>query len=72
MTDCLVGIQKCGCITYVNTRPEHLDRTDEKAIARIVRNGGRIDRMGVDDIRSDPHFLPVECPHMPKGWTYQR
>lgn len=67
----IAGVQSCGCITYVNAEPDHLDREDERAIAKIVRNGGRIERMDMESLRTYPDFLPFECPHDPKGWAYQ-
>ncbi len=64
----IAGVQKCGCITYVNARPEDLDRDDKKALMKVVKSGGSIRRATVDELRADPNFLNLECPHDPKGW----
>ncbi len=65
---CVIGVQSCGCITYVNAEPDRLDRDDERAIARIVQRGGHIERITVEEARDRQNFLLVECPHDPKGW----
>jgi hypothetical protein len=70
-TPAIAGVQKCGCITYVNADPDHLDRDDEKALAKVIRNGGSIRRGTVAEISADPDFLNMECPHDPKGWERQ-
>lgn len=67
-TMAIAGVQKCGCITYVNADPDHLDRDDEKALARVIRNGGTVRRGTVAELRADPDFLNFDCPHDPKGW----
>lgn len=72
MTDCIIGVQKCGCITYANAEPDRLDRDDERAIARIVKNGGSIERLSSDEARKRPHFLVGECPHDPTGWEREQ
>src|ERR1017187_3953847 len=66
--ECIIGVHRCGCITYANAAPEHLDRTDERALAQIMRGGGSIERLSVEDARGRPYFLVSECPHNPKGW----
>jgi hypothetical protein len=68
-TPAIAGIQKCGCVTYVNSDPDNLDRADQKVIGRIVAEGGRIVRATVGGIKALPDFLPGECPHDPPGWT---
>jgi hypothetical protein len=67
----IAGVQKCGCITYVNAEPDHLNRDDEKALAKVIRNGGSVRRATVGELRDDPNFLNSECPHDPKGWERQ-
>jgi hypothetical protein len=67
-TPAIAGVQKCGCITYVNAAPDRLSRDDEKALAKVIRNGGTIRRGTVAEISADPDFLNGECPHDPKGW----
>jgi hypothetical protein len=67
-TPAIAGVQKCGCITYVNADPDHLNRDDEKALAKVIRNGGSIRHGTVAEISADPDFLNMECPHDPKGW----
>lgn len=68
MSESIIGIQKCGCITFALVDGEHVRREDERAMAKIVRNGGRVERMDDEVIRSNPDFMPWECPHNPKGW----
>jgi hypothetical protein len=67
-SEAVIGVEKCGCITYANCRPDTLTRDDERAIARIVKAGGHIERLSVDDANKRENFLPWECPHDPKGW----
>jgi hypothetical protein len=64
----IIGVQSCGCITYANAAPDRLDKTDQKAIARIIREGGSVERTTVGEAKQRPHFLESECPHDPKGW----
>lgn len=71
MGDAIIGRWSCGCITYANTRPTELDRESRKEIADIVARGGEIVRTTVEEARQMPHFLPMECPHEPKGWAYE-
>jgi hypothetical protein len=66
--ECIIGVYRCGCITYANAAPDRLDRDDERALAQIVRGGGSIERLSVEDARGRPFFLVGECPHDPKGW----
>lgn len=68
---CIVGIQSCGCVTYVNSMPDQLDREDERIIARILKNGGRIENTTVEAAHAMPDFMPRDCPHNPKGWGAQ-
>ena len=68
--DCIIGVQRCGCITYANTRPDDLDREDQKTITGIVQKGGSIEHTTVEAARDRANFLPSECPHDPKGWEY--
>jgi hypothetical protein len=68
--ECILGVQSCGCVTYANTRPDSLDRDDQKDIARIISKGGSIIRTTVEEARGRENFLPSECPHDPKGWEY--
>lgn len=68
-TPAIAGIQKCGCVTYINSDPDNLDRIDQKAIGRIVVEGGQILRATVGEIKALPDFLPRECPHDPSGWN---
>lgn len=70
-TPAIAGVQKCGCITYVNARPDNLDRDDKKTLMEIVEEGGSIRRATVDELRGDPDFFPSECPHDPPGWKYE-
>jgi hypothetical protein len=65
---CILGTQSCGCITFAHARPDDLHSDDEKSIARIVREGGTIERTTVGEARARPHFMAFECPHDPKGW----
>lgn len=65
----IVGIEKCGCVTYANSDPDHLDKQDHAAHARIINNGGQVLRTTVAAVRTMANFLPAECPHNPKGWT---
>lgn len=65
----VIGMQSCGCITYANAAPEHMDNSDAKALARVIREGGQVIRTTVDEARAMPHFLLGECPHTPRGWT---
>lgn len=64
----VAGVQSCGCITYVNSEPEHLNGEDRKALMKIVENGGQVRRATVGEIKADAGFLPGSCPHEPKGW----
>lgn len=66
-TPVIAGVEWCGCITYVNARPDALDKNDRKTIAEIVEAGGTIRRATVDEIKADPNFFPMVCPHQPKG-----
>lgn len=66
--EAVVGVQSCGCVTYANSRPDWMNRDDEKTLARIVREGGQVIRTTVAEARKMPDFLPTECPHDPKGW----
>lgn len=69
---CIVGVQSCGCVTYANSRPDDLDRTDEKVFAALIREGGQIVRTTVEEAHQMPHFMPSECPHDPKGWEREQ
>lgn len=71
-TPAIAGVQKCGCVTYVNSDPDQLDAHDRKAIGRIVSEGGQIIRSTVGEIKAMPAFLPAECPHNPPGWTREQ
>lgn len=64
----IVGVQRCGCITYAHARPDNLDREDQRAIAEIITSGGQVIRTTVGEARKMPHFLVSKCPHNPKGW----
>jgi hypothetical protein len=64
----IIGMHRCGCITYANARPDRLERSDEKVLAEFVREGGQIIRTTVGEARAMPNFLVSECPHDPKGW----
>jgi hypothetical protein len=70
-TAAIAGVESCGCITYVNCRPDDLSRDDRKVIVEIVESGGNIRRATVGEIKADPDFFPRECPHEPKGWERQ-
>lgn len=65
---CIIGVQSCGCITYANSMPDDLMASDRKTIEKIIRNGGSILHTTVEDAHSRPYFMPMECPHDPKGW----
>lgn len=67
-SDSLIGRHACGCITYWNGRPDDIDRASAKRIAEFIREGGEMVRVNLDDVRDDPNFIPLECPHTPKGW----
>jgi hypothetical protein len=67
----IIGVQSCGCITFALAR-EAPSKDDEKALMRIVREGGSVVHTTVDAARAMPHFLPVECPHDPKGWEFKK
>jgi hypothetical protein len=65
----LIGIQRCGCVTYANALPDiPMDRFDREAQRRIIESGGQLLRTTVAKARANPNFLPSECPHDPKGW----
>lgn len=64
----IVGVQSCGCVTYAHSRPDDLNRKDERELARLIREGGQVIRTTVGEARAMPHFLPDKCPHTPKGW----
>lgn len=66
--DVLLGVQRCGCITLVETETDAPDRTTRAALARIVSQGGEVRRMSLASARATGCFLPSECPHNPKGW----
>ena len=68
----IAGVQSCGCITYVNSRPEKLNQEDRRAISRIIEKGSSIRRDTVGAIKADPNFMHGECPHDPKGWEKHR
>ena len=68
MSQAIIGIQSCGCVTYANSRPDHLDASDRAAIVAILASGGSVVRTTVRGARQRKHFLPAECPHEPKGW----
>lgn len=65
-TDCVVGVHACGCITYWSADPQ--DKDAAKTAAGFIAEGGQVVRRSTDELRSDPLFLPSECPHEPKGW----
>lgn len=65
---CIIGVQRCGCITLIDCEPDPLGRQTEKALARIVRNGGQAVRTTTEEARQRPYFLQSVCPHDPKGW----
>lgn len=65
-SDCVVGVHACGCMTYWSADPQ--DKDAAKHAARFVAEGGQVVRRNTDELRSDPLFLPSECPHVPKGW----
>jgi hypothetical protein len=64
----IAGVQGCGCITYANSRSDELNQNDRRAIQQIIETGGSIRRATPDELRADPNFLPVRCPHDPQGW----
>lgn len=67
----LLGVQSCGCITLIDCEPDRMSAPTQKAVARIIRDGGQIIRASVEEARAMPHFFPMECPHDPKGWEYE-
>lgn len=68
--DVIAGLQPCGCVTYLNCRPDDLDRDSKKTITDVIASGGQILRKSLEEVRAMPDFLPSECPHEPKGWEY--
>lgn len=66
MTDCYIGVQKCGCITFwtSDSDPAALSKT----IARLIKDGLTVERAVTDEVRNNELFAPAECPHDPKGW----
>lgn len=67
MADSIFGVQSCGCITLWCTARD-VDNQTEKSLARIIAEGGTVQRGDLDDVRDKPEFLPLDCPHDPKGW----
>lgn len=66
----VIGIQKCGCVTLaIVCVDDVLDQWGQDAVMQVVNEGGRIERTTVAGARRRKHFLPVECPHSPKGWV---
>lgn len=69
----IFGVQSCGCITLAIVRPDEQElsakeqREQDRRFGQIIREGGEILRTTVA-AKLDPNFLPVECPHDPKGW----
>lgn len=68
----IAGVEKCGCITYVNAQPDRLAAEDRQALTRIIESGGEVRRATVGEIKADPNFLNGTCPHDPKGWEKSR
>lgn len=65
----VVGIQKCGCVTYANADPAGMTKKEKGELANeFITNGGQIKTTTVGEARAMPNFLPGECPHDPKGW----
>lgn len=65
----VVGIQKCGCVTYANAAPARMTKKDKAELANeFITNGGQIVTTTVGEARAMENFLPGECPHDPKGW----
>lgn len=64
----IAGVESCGCITYVNSRPDQLNGDDRRTLTSIIESGGEVRRATVSEIKADPNFFPSECPHDPKGW----
>lgn len=61
----VIGVEKCGCITYANSRPDQMDRHDLKAMNDLRKRGGHTEMTTVGKARANPNFLPAECPHSP-------
>ena len=59
----VIGIEKCGCVTYANSRPDLMDRHDVKALNDLRKRGGRSQMVTVAEARAMPNFMPSECPH---------
>jgi hypothetical protein len=64
----LIGVEKCGCVTYANSRPDAIDQWDVKILNALRKRGGTVVTTTVAKARRRKHFLPAECPHDPKGW----
>lgn len=66
----VIAVEKCGCVTmaHVVRDGRKPSKTFEKDMLDVVRNGGSIVNTTVGEAKSREHFLPVTCPHTPKGW----
>jgi hypothetical protein len=69
----LLGIECCGCITLVDCEPSRMNEAEERSIIRRIRDGGSTAYVdSLDEARAMPHFMPMKCPHDPKGWEETR
>lgn len=69
----LIGVQKCGCVTYANARPDEMTKKERADITEeMVSSGGSLITTTVGEARAMPNFMPGECPHDPKGWERSR
>ena len=65
----IIGIQKCGCITYANSRPDGLTRKEKAQLVEdFIETGGQLVTTTAGEAKAMPGFMAWECPHTPKGW----
>jgi hypothetical protein len=64
----IIAVQKCGCVTMATVVRGDLDRTQREWINDAVMDGASIIHTTSGKARRRKNFLPVECPHDPKGW----
>ncbi len=64
-----IGVESCGCVTAATVIRPGNEKATARFVAQIVADGASVERVMVAQAKSRPDFLPVECPHDPKGWT---
>jgi hypothetical protein len=58
-----VGFERCGCPTFALVLGHGTPKSDERDIAKALKDGLRVEIMESEDVRNLPNFL--NCTHGP-------